>query len=100
MRIGMCASLSLSVRHRDQLDLLEDVDALARKQGDNRLLPGSFLAVDPATAPPNRARAARTLDVHRVDGLDPDVEEFLDRFADLNLVRDRRNLKRVLIMLH
>src|SRR5829696_1772866 len=98
MRIGMCASLSF--RHRNQLNLLEDIDALARKQGDNRLLPGSFLSVDPAPATPNRARAARALDIHRVDGLDPDVEKLLDRFADLNLVRDCRDLERVLILLH
>src|SRR5215213_6186443 len=96
----MCASLSLSFHHRDQLDLLEDVDALTRKQGDNRLLPGSFLPVDPATATPNRARAARALDIHGVDGLDPYVEEFLDRFPNLDLVRHCRDFKRVLVVLH
>src|SRR5215218_5848247 len=69
IRIGICASLSF--RRRDQLDLLEDVDALARKQGDNRLLPGSFLSVNPASTAPNRARPARALDVHGVDRLDP-----------------------------
>src|SRR5215208_5339048 len=98
MRIGMCASLSLRIPC--QLDLLEDVDALTWKEGHNRLLPGSFLSVDPASAAPNRARTARTLHVHGVDSLDPDIEEFLYGFADLDLVRDRRHLKRVLILLH
>src|SRR5215213_11233627 len=98
MRIGMCASLSLRIPC--QLDLLEDVDALTWKEGHNRLLPGSFLSVDPASAAPNRARSARTLHVHGVDSLDPDIEEFLYGFADLDLVRYRRHLKRVLILLH
>src|SRR5918995_2492846 len=100
MRIGMCASLPLSFRHRDQLNLFENVYALAGKQGDYRLLPGSFLAVYPTTSTPNRARSARALDVHCVNGLDPHVEELLDRFSDLDLVCDRRNLKRVLILFH
>src|SRR5687767_14710529 len=100
MRIGISASLSWSFCYRDLLDLLEDVDALARKQGHHRLLPGSFLPVDPATATPNRARAARAFDIHGVDGLDPHVEELLDRFPNLDLVRDRRDLERVLIPLH
>src|SRR5215212_12045337 len=98
MRIGISASLSLTTR--SQLDLLENVDALARKESDNRLFPGTLLSVDPASTTPNRARASRALHIHGVDGLHPHIEEFLDRLANLDLVRDRRHLKRVLVMLH
>src|ERR687886_424023 len=73
---------------------LEDVDRLARLEGDDRLLPAGHLA--PAAAPaPLLARH-----VQRVDRLDPHIEGLLHRLADLDLVRLAMDLEGVLTLLH
>src|SRR3990172_11107511 len=62
---------------------LEELDRLARSQLHDRLLPGGLapeVAADPAGLAPH---------AHGPDGDDADVEELLDRAADLVLVRTR-----------
>src|ERR671919_550680 len=72
---------------------LEDLDAVAGAQLDDRLLPARLApAVEPAAL---RLRAH----LHDVDALDRDVEELLDRLANLRLVRLRVDAERVLVVL-
>src|SRR5262245_58498607 len=64
---------------------LEDLDRLAFAEGHHRALPGLRVAADPAAA--DRLAALG----QRVDAHDLDVEQLLDRAADLDLVRVERN---------
>src|ERR671935_1078188 len=71
----------------------EDLDRFALAQLDDRLLPAGLAAANhPA---PLRLR----LHLEDVDRLDVDVEELLDRLADLRLVRVRVHAERVLALL-
>src|SRR4051794_18910115 len=63
------------------LEALEDRDGVAGPDLDDGLFPGARAAVDGAAA------LGLGLDAHRVHGDDRDVEECLDRLADLRLVR-------------
>src|SRR5436309_766987 len=74
-----------------RLSPLEDLDRLARADLHDRLLPAW-------PAPAGHAAALRLRpDLEDVDALDVDVEQLLDRLADLSLVRVGMDAERILV---